>query len=61
MAGLILYCDSKTFLKKFIYDEIMDEFHFISVSDCIKVENNNTRNVTRMKSLMPPTEACNKS
>ena len=60
MAGLILYCDSKTFLKKFIYDEIMDDFHFISVSDCIKVENNNTRNVTRMKSLMPPTEACNK-
>lgn len=60
MAGLILYCDSKTFLKKFIYEEIMDDYQFLSVSKTIKVEKNNSRNVTKMSSLMPPTEACNK-
>lgn len=60
MAGLILYCDSKTFLKKFIYEEIMDDYQFLSVSKTIKVEKNNFRNVTKMTSLMPPTEACNK-
>lgn len=62
MVGLLLAVDSKTFIKKFIEKEILEDFHYVSISEAITVTDSNSsaRNrVSYVKSLCPPTQLVN--
>lgn len=62
MVGLLLAVDSKTFIKKFLKDEILEDFYYVSISEAITVTDSNSsaRNrVSYAKSLFPPTKLVN--
>lgn len=62
MVGLLLAVDSKEFVSHFIYEEILEDYHFISVSEAISIANEKSvamSKVSMVKSLFPPTELIN--
>ena len=62
MVGLLLAVDSKTFIKKFIEKEILEDYHFVSISESITVTDSNSlakNRVSFVKSLYPPTQLVN--
>lgn len=62
MVGLLLAVDSKEFVSHFIYEEILEDYHFISVSEAISIANEKSiamSKVSMLKSLFPPPELIN--
>lgn len=62
MVGLLLSVDSKEFVSHFIYDEILEDYYFISVSEAISIANEKSVAMSRVscaKSLFPPPELIN--
>jgi len=62
MVGLLLAVDSKTFIKKFIEKEILEDYHYVSISESITVTDSNSsvkNRVSFVKSLYPPTQLVN--
>lgn len=62
MVGSLLYVDSKTFIEKFIHDEIVGDYYYVSVSEAITLSNTQntaSNRVSRLKSLAPPTQLVN--
>ena len=59
MPGTIITVDSKTFIEKFIREEVMTDYQYLVISDAIKIADTNSIHKGRisiLRSLMPTTK-----
>ena len=59
MPGIILTVDSKEFIEKFIYEEVVGEYYYLIISEMITISDPNSISQSRisiLKSLLPSTK-----